>query len=82
MPLVDAVDFQVCLSAAGECPLRPLTGSAQAAQSSVRFAKIQPVLPLELCHKVVDHDIIKVLTPEMGVASRGSYLVDAIFNRQ
>ena len=40
------------------------------------------MLPLELVDKVVDHAVVEIFSTQMGVASGGLDLEDALLNRQ
>ena len=56
--------------------LGALTGCAEPAQGPLVPAQILPVLPPELLHEVVHQPVVKVLSTQVSVSSRGLHLKD------
>ncbi|KAF3791349.1 NAD-specific glutamate dehydrogenase [Nymphaea thermarum] len=81
-PLVQRVNLNGRLSRGGERALRPLAGGAQPPERPRIAGDVLLVLPFELLHEVVHHPVVKVLSAQMGVPSRGLHLEDALLDGQ
>merc|ERR1719187_2588672 len=62
--------------------LGPLAGGPQPPQGALVTLHVLLVLPLELVDKVVDHAVVEIFSTQMGVASGGLDLEDALFDGQ
>ncbi|KAG8141542.1 putative NAD-specific glutamate dehydrogenase protein, partial [Naja naja] len=80
--LVEGVDLDAGLSAGGQGALSPLAGSAQAPDGPLVLAYVLLVLALELGDEMVDHAVVEVFTPQVGVPCRRFHFKDAVFNGQ
>ncbi|ETE65871.1 hypothetical protein L345_08355, partial [Ophiophagus hannah] len=68
--LVEGVDLDAGLSAGGQGALGSLTGSAQAPDCPLVLADVLLVLALELGDEMVDHAVVEVFAPQVGVSRR------------
>jgi len=79
---VQGVDLDGCGGASRELALGTLAGGAEAAHSTRVLGHVLLVLALELLGEVGHQAVVEVLTTEVGVASGGLHLEDAVVDGQ
>ena len=80
--LVERVDLDAGLGAAGQSTLRALTGGAETAHGALVVGNVLLELALELLYKVVDHPVVEVLSSQVGVTGSGLDFKDTVFDGQ
>ena len=65
--LVQGIDLNNGLGAAGQCTLRSLTGCTQTTYSKLVIADVFRELAFEFLDEMVDHAVVKIFTSQMVV---------------